>query len=247
MAVRDDFTSGEVLAAADLNDTFGAKSDTASPTFTGTVTTPRLQTGGTAPTLPANFSGIAGLLKGQASPVTGKLYFGDGTGWTFSIANRSSSTDKDLMTFTDFGYISATHGPLAEWATYGVTWTAATTNPVLNNGTLTAKFSKVGRRMVTTMRMVAGSTTTFGSGQMRFSLPVARRADPSIISGRGVLVDVSLGNFYPVQVLGGNTGSNVEISYWNGSTSSPITATAPFTMASGDILDLGFYYETDVA
>jgi hypothetical protein len=30
MAVRDDFTAGEVLAAADLNDTFGVKSNTSS-------------------------------------------------------------------------------------------------------------------------------------------------------------------------------------------------------------------------
>jgi hypothetical protein len=40
MAVRDDFTAGEVLAAADLNDTFGAKANLASPTFTGTPELP---------------------------------------------------------------------------------------------------------------------------------------------------------------------------------------------------------------
>ena len=49
MAVRTSFTSGEVLAAADLTDTFGAKANTsaltskadlASPTFTGTPAAP---------------------------------------------------------------------------------------------------------------------------------------------------------------------------------------------------------------
>jgi hypothetical protein len=40
MAIRDDFTAGEVLAAADLNDTFGAKANLASPTFTGTPAAP---------------------------------------------------------------------------------------------------------------------------------------------------------------------------------------------------------------
>ena len=38
MAVRNDFAAGEVLAAADLNDTFAAKADLASPAFTGTPT-----------------------------------------------------------------------------------------------------------------------------------------------------------------------------------------------------------------
>jgi hypothetical protein len=45
MAVRNDFTAGEVLAAADLNDTFGAKANLASPTFTGTVTIPNVNLG----------------------------------------------------------------------------------------------------------------------------------------------------------------------------------------------------------
>jgi hypothetical protein len=45
MAVRDDFTAGEVLAAADLNDTFGAKANLASPTFTGTPAAPTAAAG----------------------------------------------------------------------------------------------------------------------------------------------------------------------------------------------------------
>jgi hypothetical protein len=45
MAVRDDFTAGEVLAAADLNDTFASKANLASPTFTGTVTIPNVTLG----------------------------------------------------------------------------------------------------------------------------------------------------------------------------------------------------------
>jgi hypothetical protein len=45
MAIRDDFTAGEVLAAADLNDTFGAKANLASPTFTGTPAAPTAAAG----------------------------------------------------------------------------------------------------------------------------------------------------------------------------------------------------------
>jgi len=40
MAVRTSFTAGEVLAAADLTDTFGSKGNLASPAFTGTPTAP---------------------------------------------------------------------------------------------------------------------------------------------------------------------------------------------------------------
>ena len=45
MAIRTDFTAGEVLAAADLNDTFGAKANLASPTFTGTPAGPTAASG----------------------------------------------------------------------------------------------------------------------------------------------------------------------------------------------------------
>jgi hypothetical protein len=37
MAIKTSWVAGDVLAAADLTDTFAAKSDSASPTFTGTV------------------------------------------------------------------------------------------------------------------------------------------------------------------------------------------------------------------
>ena len=45
MAIRTDFTAGEVLAAADLNDTFAAKANLASPTFTGTPAGPTAASG----------------------------------------------------------------------------------------------------------------------------------------------------------------------------------------------------------
>ena len=45
MAIRTDFTAGEVLAAADLNDTFAAKANLASPTFTGTPAGPTAAAG----------------------------------------------------------------------------------------------------------------------------------------------------------------------------------------------------------
>ena len=42
MAVRDSFTAGDVLDAADLTDTFASKAPIVSPTFTGTVTIPNV-------------------------------------------------------------------------------------------------------------------------------------------------------------------------------------------------------------
>lgn len=51
-------------------------------------------------------------------------------------------------------------------------WTAATTNPVLGNGTLEGWWSRTGKRVSVDIKLTIGTTTTFGSGPWSFSLPV---------------------------------------------------------------------------
>lgn len=55
--------------------------------------------------------------------------------------------------------------------TFTCTWTGATTNPVLGNGTLVANVSRHGQRVTMTVFLTAGTTTTFGTGNWMFSLP----------------------------------------------------------------------------
>jgi hypothetical protein len=52
-----------------------------------------------------------------------------------------------------------------------VTWTATTTNPVLNNGTLVGYYYGQGKFIDYHINLVIGSTTTLGSGLWLFSLP----------------------------------------------------------------------------
>lgn len=57
------------------------------------------------------------------------------------------------------------------WSSYTPTWTAATTNPVLNNGVLVGRYMKIGRTIQYHINLIPGSTTTFGSGGYSFDLP----------------------------------------------------------------------------
>ncbi|MER7807929.1 hypothetical protein [Streptomyces sp900116325] len=57
------------------------------------------------------------------------------------------------------------------WTPYTPAWTAATTNPVLGNGSLTGQYIKIGRTCTATVILTMGSTTTYGSGNYSFSLP----------------------------------------------------------------------------
>lgn len=57
------------------------------------------------------------------------------------------------------------------WTSYTPTWTAATTNPALGNGTLVGRYNKIGRQVTFHINLIPGSTTTFGAGGYSFALP----------------------------------------------------------------------------
>jgi len=59
------------------------------------------------------------------------------------------------------------------WTAYTPTWTASGTAPARGNGTLQGSYSKTGRTVHVRIALYAGSTTTFGTGDYKFSLPFA--------------------------------------------------------------------------
>lgn len=54
---------------------------------------------------------------------------------------------------------------------YTVTWTGSVSNPAIGNGTLSGRFWSFGKLVGTHIRLLIGSTTTFGSGTWFFTLP----------------------------------------------------------------------------
>lgn len=62
------------------------------------------------------------------------------------------------------------------WTPYTPVWSGATTNPVIGNGTLVGRHMKIGRSCHLRIEMLAGSTTTYGSGGWSLSLPFAAAA-----------------------------------------------------------------------
>lgn len=83
------------------------------------------------------------------------------------------------------------------WKSYTLSWTAVTTAPSIGNGSLIGNYSQIGKVVNWRIRFVAGSTTTFGTGAWRFSLPVA--ANPVMSnapSNIGVSPGSSIGTWY---------------------------------------------------
>ena len=124
------------------------------------------------------------------------------------------------------------------WKSYTPTWTAATTNPAIGDGTLSGRYVQIGKLVYCQFKMVAGSTTTFGSGRWRFSYPVA--PNTSYISyqvGSCLLIDSGSGYYSGVSryetatvmmlIVGGHE----------------VSATLPFTWTNGDLLMVNIIYE----
>lgn len=96
-----------------------------------------------------------------ASPVTGRLIFETDTSKQFRY---------DGSAWVEVGKLGA-------WTTYTPTWTAASVNPAIGNGTLTGRYQRLfGRTFLVQVKMVAGSTTTFGTGAWSFLLPASLTA-----------------------------------------------------------------------
>jgi hypothetical protein len=72
MAVRNDFTAGEVLAAADLNDTFGAKLNVAGGKILQVVSTTKTDTFTTTSDTPVDVTGLS--LSITPSSATSKVF-----------------------------------------------------------------------------------------------------------------------------------------------------------------------------
>lgn len=115
---------------------------------------------------------------------------------------------------------------------YSPAWTAITTNPVLGNGSLRALYRLTNDLCELWLRLLVGSTTTFGSGSWQFAMPRPATKIPQI--GELLLLDVSSTTRY-AGACRIDPGSNLLYSITHAATT-PVAAATPFTWAVNDEL-----------
>lgn len=132
---------------------------------------------------------------------------------------------------------------IGTWASYTVSWTASTTNPVLGNGTLSGKYIQAGKLVIVEILLTAGSTTTFGSGLMSLSLPAAPRVSQRQ-AFTGTFRDVSASDTYPL--FGVLTSGTVDLLTTPTTAGNPLRSfgsSTPVTLATGDMIAISGTYE----
>jgi hypothetical protein len=112
------------------------------------------------------------------------------------------------------------------WAAYTPAWTSSGTAPAIGNGTISGRFSQLGKTVFYKISVVAGSTTTFGTGTYFFSLPVtaaasaftfgfARAIDTGVLQYPGFAVLQSTTLLLPITGAGATWSNTVPFTFAN--------------------------------
>lgn len=132
--------------------------------------------------------------------------------------------------------VEAAIAPTRVWQAYapvlaGTGWT-------LGNGTLTGRYCQIGKTVHFASRLVIGSTTAKGSGQLNIGLPVTATAMQfGLVS---MVHDISPNTWFPGQAV---ITSGAALASFFQSSGAAVHGTAPVTLATGDEVFVNGTYE----
>jgi hypothetical protein len=146
---------------------------------------------------------------------------------------------------------------LTNWTSFSPEWLGASANPAILNGTITGYRRRVGDSMQGRIRIVMGSTTTYGTGTWLWTIPDGQRIDVAKWPGGGVSANSDVDVVGKAGLLDNGTASfpgyamaysptQIMVRPWNAAgtnvayTGLTVTSTAPFTWAQNDVLFLDF-------
>lgn len=133
------------------------------------------------------------------------------------------------------------------WTSYTSSWTAVTTNPVIGNGTIEAAHMTAGKLVAFRIKVTMGSTTTYGSGGYRLSLPAGAATGMEFSTLACSAFDTSASANFPcaAQFLSGSPTLLGMRAFPGtaGNAYSQMAAATPFTFATGDVIAVTGVYE----
>jgi hypothetical protein len=156
-----------------------------------------------------------------------------------TVPNLTVTGTASIPNITVSGNVNITGG---EWQEYTPVWTSADGNAALGNGFVEGRYKKIGKVVHVYIYVGFGSSTTFGSGEYKVSLPVAGRSVGQamlslVMHDVGTRLYNSLAhNIYSTY---GTNVSSVTL-FWD---TGVVTHSAPFTWTDGDYFVITGTYE----
>lgn len=131
----------------------------------------------------------------------------------------------------------------AAWESYTPAWTSTGVAPNLGNGTILGFWARINKTAFVSLFLVMGSTTTYGNGNYRFSLPAGvTMSGAQYTSGIALMYDASAGYTASLGACGRASSTQVDISPIG---SNSVTNLLPFTWANADQLRLNLVFQTE--
>lgn len=130
----------------------------------------------------------------------------------------------------------------SEWVAYTPAWSSSGTQPVLGNGSIFAWWRRLGDSVEIRLNVTMGSTTTYGTGNWKFSFPSGLALDTAKLFnatniGGGLFYDASAltSKAALVRYAGATDGFNL---FSSEGTQGTVTNTSPFTWATSDEISI---------
>ena len=204
-------------------------------------------------------TGAAPVITGFSGGVASRKLFLKCLGTTLKVSDQTgSSAANQIICPTTGGLIVGVNGLIeltydatsTKWRasildsgspiTFTPTWTGTGSNPVINSGTLTGKYSQRGKTVWFEIRLIADGTTTFGTGTYAWALPLTAAA-----TQRGAFIGHIIDSGTTRYVLSGAAGTTATVEMYpdNVGGGAAVGQTVPMTWASGDSLTISGEYE----
>ena len=145
---------------------------------------------------------------------------------------------------SDTGNLQAANFTPGTWVTYSSAWTSSGTAPAIGNGSISARYSITGKTINVLIDLIAGSTTTFGTGGYSFSLPFAAASGTSTTAiGNVQVLDTTRWGGQLVITPGASTASPFMSTSQTDARLAQLSATVPQTLTTSAQIRITAVYE----
>jgi hypothetical protein len=146
--------------------------------------------------------------------------------WQGGFADNSANATNYLYTEADFT----------------PTWTGDATPPALGNGTITGRYTRRGKHIRISIQLTMGSTTTYGTGAWKFTMPAALQFNVKR-QALGQVRITDTGTVWYIGLARSGSGAAPQIYMNINASGGDVSATVPHTWANTDILELEIEWE----
>ncbi len=160
----------------------------------------------------------------------------------YLLGHNGAVLENSAITNVYYSKNSPPPSDFPSWFTFTPSWTAST-NPALGGGSLTGSLRVSDMTVQLSIVMIAAGDTTFGSGRWSFALPITTGSVGAEL-GFVQCYDSSTGNYYGRTAGLSSGGTSIEVfAPITGASGTDLTASVPFTWASGDTCRIELLYQ----